>query len=108
MSCHQKLRALLLETMDAGQQRQLAGRGKGGFRLVQDIEPFRPEAVLNESQKGLTVRLLVERLAAVRPYDGRSSPGLAVEILDLRCDIEVALGAEEVACAGLTDSTHQT
>jgi len=105
MSCHQELRALLLELMDSGQQCQLAGRRKGGFRLVQKIKPVGAEPVLNESQEGLAMRLLMERFAAVRPDERRASPRLTIEVLNLRCHIEKTLCTEEVSRVGFANST---
>jgi hypothetical protein len=51
--------------VDAGNQRQAAGHRQGGFRLVENIEAVRAEAVRRQVEEGLAVGAFMQAAAAV-------------------------------------------
>jgi hypothetical protein len=91
----EELRTLLDEVVDPGQRGHAALRGERGLRLVEQVEPARPEAVDEQVEEGLAVRALVRRGTAVGRKQSGPRPRLRVEPLHLGGDVVVGLGPQE-------------
>jgi hypothetical protein len=57
------------------------------------------KAVLDEGEKGLAMRLLVQGAGTIRGSDRWPASRIFIEPLDFRRDVEIALGAQEIAVA---------
>src|SRR6266481_2311685 len=104
---HELLVSVPRQCLHRDEERELALRRQGRFRFIQDVQPVRRESVLRQREKRLSVRLLVQGSAAVGG-DDRRPPRFAIEALDLRRHVEVALRAQEVPCLRSPDATHQS
>lgn len=80
MSGDNELR-IFLQLVDDAQKSKLPCRGKGGFRLIQQIDSFPPEPVLEQRQEGLSMRMLMQRFPPVRPVDSRVFLGYLVYVV---------------------------
>ena len=72
---------------------------RGRFRLVHQVQSVVPEAVLEQREERLPVRLLVQRLPAVA-VDDATRPRVPVQPVDFGGDVIEALGPEKIAVAG--------
>src|SRR4051794_34618263 len=95
----QELGAEVNELVDAGEQCELAHRRERRLRLVEDVEAIAEEAIEQQREECLAVRLLVQRYAAISSGDA--------EAVDLRRYVEERLGAQEVAVRGIARRSSQ-
>lgn len=97
-----ELRPVLYELMDPSQGGQAVLGGERRFGLVEQVEPVGSEAVEQDRQKRLAMRLLVQRGAAL------GAEGIAVELLEVAGRREQTLGAQKEVGSWSANAAHES
>src|SRR5215216_1972054 len=96
------------EIVHDGEQRHLPHWRERSFWLVEHVEAVASETVLDDGEKGFTVRLLVKRARTVGRADWWRGSGNRVQVLDLRRHVEEALGTQKEAVTRARDAAHRS